>query len=266
MKPRRDHGHIMTEGAEISVAELGRRLKEAARLGPHPLCVFESDSIPSGSHPFGQVDRCLAKAAYQYAIGETGPLHLGQDVRTGICPGGQFWTGLAEMSEGLKHFISCGSPSFRGGAAEYLKRDPEMVMTSLSRVGRIHPPKGYLCIMPCHDFQDGMGHPRAILLFAGAEQTRNLLALHHFGTPEAFTSAGAPWGPSCASFMSYPAGLSPNCPDHMTVIGPVDPTGNSWLPEGTMSLGVPIAVARRMASDLDVSFLMKRSSVAFPEH
>jgi hypothetical protein len=256
----------MTDVAEVSVAEMGRMLKEAAFLDARPLCVFESRSIPPGSQPFGQIDRCLAKAAYLCALGETGSLHLGQDAKGGICPGGQFWTGLADMSEGLIHFISCGSPSFRGGAAEHLKRDPEMVKASLSRVGRIRPPKGYLCLGPCHDFREGMGEPRAILLFATAEQARNLLALHHFGTPEAFTSAGAPWGPSCASFMSYPAGLSPNCPDHMTVIGPVDPTGNSWLHPGTMSLGVPISVAKRMVSDLDGSFLKKRSSVAFPRH
>lgn len=256
----------MTYEAAVSVADLGRRLKEAARLDARPLCVFESGSVPPGSRPFGQVDRCLAKAAYMCAIGEAGSLHLGLDARDGICPGGQFWTGLAEMSEGLKHFISCGSPSFRGGAAEYLKRDPDLVMASLSRVDRIRPPNGYLCLMPCQDFREGMGDPRAVLLFAGAEQARNLLALHHFGTPEVFTSAGAPWGPSCASFMSYPAGLSPNCPDLMTVIGPVDPTGNDWLPPGTMSLGIPIAVARRMASDLDASFLTRRAAVAHPRH
>jgi len=254
----------MAEDLELSVAEMGRRLREAVRLDTLPLCVYESGSAPTKSRPFSQVDRCLAKATYLCANGAVGPLHLGLQARNGICPGGQFWTGLSGMSEGLKHFISCGSPSFRDGAAEHLKRDPEMVTSSLSRVGRIRAPDDFLCIVPCQDYQPGAGRPRAVLIFADAESTRNLLALHHYGTPEVFTSSGAPWGPSCASFLSYPAGLSPNCPDHMTVIGPVDPTGNEWLPPNIMSLGIPIDVVKRMTSDLDGSFLVKRPTVAFP--
>lgn len=254
----------MAEDLELSVSEVGRRIKEAARLDTLPLCVFESGSVPTESRPFGQVDRCLAKATFMCATGAVGPLHLGLQARNGICPGGQFWTGLSGMSEGLKHFISCGSPSFRDGAAEHLKRDPEMVASSLSRVGRLRAPDGFLCIVPCQDYQPGAGRPRAVLLFTDVERARNLLTLHHYGTPEVFTSVGAPWGPSCASFLSYPAGLSPNCPDHMTVIGPVDPTGNEWLPPKIMSLGIPIDVFKRMTSDLDGSFLVKRQEVAFP--
>ncbi len=254
----------MSDDAGPSVAEMGRRLAEAAHLETTPLCVFESGRAPEGSTPFGQADRCLAKAAFLCAKGKFGPLHIGPDSRRGVCPGGLFWTGLSEMSEGLRHFISCGSPTFRGGEAEYLKRDPEMVMASLSRVGRMRPPQEHLCLIACRNYQEGMGNPRALLLFASAEQTRNILALHHYGTPEAFTSAGVPWGPSCASFLSYPAGMSPNLPDSMTVVGPVDPTGNEWMPPGMMSIGIPLPVARRIIGDLDGSFLTKRKEVAFP--
>ncbi len=255
----------MNGNAGTTVADMGSMLGRAARLERRPLCVFESDSVPPGSRPFGQADRCLARAAYMCAVGGLECLHLGREARSGICPGGQFWTGLSEMSEGLRHFISCGSPSFRGGAAEHLKRDPEMVSASLSRVGRIRAPERFLCLMPCERFREELGEPRSLLLFAGAEQARNLLTLHHYGTPEVFTSAGAPWGPSCASFLSYPAGLSANCPDHMTIIGPVDPTGNDWMPPGTLSLGIPMDVALRMVRDLEGSFMVRRMEVAFPK-
>ena len=256
----------MTEQEGIlSISGLGRSLGEGARLELRPLCVFESLNVPKDSKPFGSVDRCLAKAVYLCAKGEEGTMHIGPDARSGVCPGGLAWTGLTEMAEGLKYFISTGSPSFRHGEAEHLKRDPELVMASRSRVGRIRAPQGHLCVTPCQDFQGDMGVPRAVLLFAGAEQARNLLALQHFGTPEVFTSTGAPWGPSCASFLSYPAGLTTNCPDHMVVIGPVDPTGNHWLPPDIVSLGIPLAVARRMASDLPSSFLVKRAHVTFPD-
>jgi len=255
----------MGENDVRSVTALGRRFSETAHLKLRPLCVFESEKVPEGSKPFGSVDRCLAKAVFICASGGTGTLHIGRDAKDGVCPGGQCWTGLTEMAEGLKYFISTGTPSFRNGAAEYLKRDPEMVVASRSRVGLVRPPENYLCVTPCEDFRDHMGKARSILLFSGAEQTRNILALRHFGTPEVFTSAGAPWGPSCASFMSYPAGLSTNCPDNLIVIGPVDPTGNSWLPPDIMSLGIPLKVAKEMVSDLNGSFLIKRPKVAFPD-
>jgi hypothetical protein len=254
----------MTKEDTQSIAGLGRALGEGARLELRSLCVFESHEAPSGSQPFGSVDRCLAKAVYLCAKGEQGTMHIGPDASSGVCPGGLVWTGLAEMAEGLKYFISTGSPSFRHGEAEHLKRDPDMVVASRTRVGRIRAPMRYLCVTPCHEFKEGMGTPKAILLFAGAEQARNLLALQHFGTPEVFTSTGAPWGPSCASFLSYPAGLTTNCPDHMMIIGPLDPTGNHWLPPGTLSLGIPLPVARRMVEDLPRSFLVKRAAVAFP--
>ncbi|MCX6650306.1 MAG: DUF169 domain-containing protein [Methanomassiliicoccales archaeon] len=249
----------------MPIATLGETLKKAGHLELKPLCVFESKEVLAGSKPFGEVDRCLAKAVFMCAKGEEHLLHIGADARSGVCPGGQTWTGLTEMAEGLKFFISTGTATFRHGEAEYLKRDPELVMRSKVFVGKVRPPDRYLCIMPSQDFREGEGVPRAILLFAGAEQLRNILALHHFGTADAFTSTSAPWGPSCASFLSYPAGLASNCPDQTLIIGPVDPTGNKWMPPGLMSLGLRIRDAERLVRDLPSSFLSKRSQVAFPE-
>lgn len=255
---------MVVSDATFSVPFMGEALQKGAHLKLKPLCVFESKKVPMGSKPFGSVDRCLAKAVFLCAQGDEVLLHLGKDARSGVCPGGQGWTGLTEMAEGLKFFISTGSPDFRHGEAENLKRDPEMVLRSKAFVGQIRPPEDYLCVTPCQDFQETWGRPRAILLFAGAEQLRNLLALHHFGTPDVFTSTSAPWGPSCASFLSYPAGLTSNCPAQTLVLGPVDPTGNVWLPPDTMSMGIPIKHAERLVRDLPVSFLGKRAQVAFP--
>jgi len=249
----------------LSVSFMGEALRKGAHLGPKALCVFESKEVPEGSKPFGMVDRCVAKAVFMCAKGEVSSLHLGPESRSGVCPGGQTWTGLTEMAEGLRYFISTGTPDFRHGEAEFLKRDPDMVTRSKDIVGLIRPPDRYLCVMPCDDFQASLGVPRAILLFAEAEQLRNLLALHHFGTPDIFTSTSAPWGPSCASFLSYPAGLSANCPAHALIIGPVDPTGNNWMPPGMMSLGIPIQQAERMVKDMPASFLTKRAHIAFPD-
>lgn len=255
----------MKTADEMSIPEIGRALKRAGHLELEPLCVYESEGRPRLGKPFGAVDRCIAKAVLECAKGQEGLLYIGEDARSGVCPGGQSWIGLTEMAEGLKYFISTGSPTFRHGEAEYLKRDPDMVLRSKAFVGRVRPPVNYLCVTQCRSYSEGDGSPRSLLLFAEAEQLRNLLALHHFGTPDAFTSTTAPWGPSCASFLAYPAGLASNCPDQALVIGPVDPTGNAWMPPRLMSLGLKLKDAERMVKDLPASFLSKRPQVAFPD-
>ncbi len=255
---------MMNREDRLDIQIIGSALKKAGHLSYEPLCVYERNERPAEGRPFGEADRCIAKAVLMCANGQEPLLYAGHDARSGICPGGQTWMGLTEMAEGLKYFISNGSPSFRHGEAEYLKRDPEMVMRSKAFVGRIRPPENYLCVTPCRTYH-GDGEPRSILLFAGAEQLRNLLTLHHFGTPDVFTSTSAPWGPSCASFLTYPAGLATNCPDQALIIGPVDPTGNSWMPPNLMSLGLKIKDAERMVRDISSSFLTKRSQVAFPD-
>lgn len=255
----------MNKDVKADIPVIGRTLKEAGHLDLDPLCVYESEKRPEKGKPFGEVDRCIAKAVFMCAKGQEDLLYIGQDARSGVCPGGQTWTGLVEMAEGLRYFISTGSPTFRHGEAEHLKRDPDLVMRSKSFVGKIRPPVNYLCVTPCKVFDENEGKLRSLLIFARAEQLRNLLALHHFGTPDAFTSTSAPWGPSCASFLSYPAGLASNCPDQALIIGPVDPTGNRWMPPDLMSLGLKLKDADRMVQDVPASFLAKRPQVAFPD-
>jgi hypothetical protein len=48
-------------------------------------------------------------------------------------------------------------------------------------------------------------------------------------------------------------------------VGPCDPTGNTWFPQDHLSLAMPIKMARRMADDLEDSFVTKRPTVAYPE-
>jgi len=41
--------------------------------------------------------------------------------------------------------------------------------------------------------------------------------------------------------------------------------GNPWLPPELMIMGIPIALAQQMASDLGESFICKRGRIAYPE-
>jgi hypothetical protein len=65
--------------------------------------------------------------------------------------------------------------------------------------------------------------------------------------------------------ITYPAGMAENAPKDSAYIGPTDPTGNKWLPPDLMIMGIPIDLAQQMASDLDESFICKRSKIAYPE-
>ena len=56
-----------------------------------------------------------------------------------------------------------------------------------------------------------------------------------------------PFGPVCATFITYPAGLAENTPKETAFIGPADPTGNIWFPEDYMSLGIPIDIGNENA-------------------
>ncbi len=52
-----------------------------------------------------------------------------------------------------------------------------------------------------------------------------------------------PSGPSCASIVTYAAGLSEKVPRNTAFIDPVDPTGNAWFPPEMMSIAIPFEMA-----------------------
>jgi hypothetical protein len=66
--------------------------------------------------------------------------------------------------------------------------------------------------------------------------------------------------------ITFSAGMAENAPKDSAYVGPTDPTGNTWLPPELMLMGIPIALAQQMASDLDESFICRRSRIAYPEN
>jgi hypothetical protein len=88
----------------------------------------------------------------------------------------------------------------------------------------------------------------------------------HFDRDEPLFSVLVPWGPACATFVSYPAGLAANAPEQSAFMGPQDPTVNHAIPPDTMGIGIPLRLALRMEGNLDRSFVAKRPRVAFPDH
>lgn len=229
------------------------------------LCVYGTDEIPEGAIQSYKVDRCIAKAIYTSALfKDTPPLYI-EAAREQCCGGGITWTGLGEPHPRLKYFVTVGIPDFRGGAAEHLKASPELFEESIKRVGKITPPGKYIVIRSYND-DIAPEAVRSLILFAGSEQIRNLCGLAHFNNSDPFFKTLIPDGPTCATMITFPAGMAMNAPKDSAYIGPVDPTSNPWLPSDLMIMGIPAALAQKMAIDVGESFICKRSKIAYPEN
>lgn len=249
----------------LNLEELGKKLIEAGKLKLRPLCVYGTDEIPEGAIPSYKVDRCVAKAVYISALfEETPPLYI-EAGHEQCCAGGMAWMGLAEPHPKLKYFVTVGTPDFHGGAAEHLKATPELFDEQRKRAGKILPHGKYTVITPCtHNLAPET--VRSFIVFAGSEPIRNLCGLAQFSSSDPFFKTVIPGGPTCATMIAFPAGMAENAPKNSAYIGPVDPTGNTWLPPELMTMGIPSGLAQQMGADLEESFICKRSKIAYPEN
>jgi hypothetical protein len=252
--------------SKLSISDIGRTLAQAARLKTRPLCVYGSSRIPEGAVPSTSISTCIAKAIATLAFHEgKPPIYVTAEMPETCCGGGLAQFGFSKFNPGIKYFVSTGASSFRDGAAEYLRASPELVEENRKRMGKITPPGRYLVIRCCSDLPKEDRGVRSILCFGTAEQIRNMCSLVHFRSSEPFREVLIPQGAACASFVSYAAGMVKHAPADAVFVGPCDPTGNYWFPEDHLSLAIPIKIAKRMANDVEDSFLTKRTTVAYPE-
>jgi hypothetical protein len=249
-----------------SVSEIGNKLAQAGRLKIRPLCVYGAEEIPARVVTSASVNSCIARAILTLAVHETTPpIYVAADMRETCCAGGLAQFGFTEFNPGIKYFVSTGWKGFRNGAAEYLRASPDLFEENRKLMGKIKPPGKYLIIQPCADLVNEEPRVRSVLCFGIAEQIRNLCSLVHFRSRDPFREILVAQGASCASFVSYAAGMVQNAPADAVFVGPCDPTGNSWFPSDHLSLAIPIRIARRMSEDLEASFIVKRPTVAYPE-
>jgi hypothetical protein len=248
----------------MSIKDIGEKLAGAGRLKLKPICMYGSDIIPDGAIPVSSVDRCIAKTIFMIASQDNVPPVYISAEDEDCCAGGRTWLGFIEMNPGLKYFVTIGTKDFRGGAAEHLKATPELFEKSFEAAGKISPIGKYIIASLCSPIEKDPG-VRSILVFGNGEQIRNLAGLAEFNEWEQFSAVVTPGGPTCATFITYPAGMAEKAPKRAVFTGPTDPTGNIWFPPELMAMGIPIEKAREMASNVDESFIGKRSKIAYPE-
>ena len=220
----------------MSARSIGEKLTSAGRLAGGAVCVIGGNGPFPGSVHLKEVDRCVARAIYKLAVMPgTPPISYGVDSKEGTCPGGQMWCGLAGIGPKLKFFLSTGTPDFMHGEAEHLQPTPEAAEQFLDAPGKITTPGRYLTLAR-YDQIDDEAEVLSFVLIGSAESIRNLGGLVHFVTDDVFTSVLMPGGSSCATMITYPAGMAERAPRNAAFVGPVDPTGNSWLPPDMMTM------------------------------
>jgi len=253
--------------AEISIKEIGIRLIHAGKLEYRPICVYGSEKIPEKGKSLVSINRCIAKALFSLASNKKmPPIYIGAENLAKCCPGGHGWLGFSKFAPFIKYFVSTGSKEVRNGAAEFLKVDPENVEQTINIIGTIQPLGKYIVMQDCTELREENPGVKSLLCFGNSEQIRNLCALIYFRRINPFSSVLTPWGPACATFVTYPAGMTEKVPTDVVFTGPMDPTINSWFPPNFLALGIPINIARRMSEDLKESFIIKRPNVAYPKH
>ncbi|WP_048148361.1 DUF169 domain-containing protein [Methanolacinia paynteri] len=241
------------------------RLASAFRLTARPLAVYGAENVPGEVLHLPEVNRCLAVSLYRMATDPKIPgIYIGPDSGEGCCGGGLSHTGFRPESEDVEYFVSTGRADIHNGAAEYLKKSPEITRNSFKALGKVTPPGKYLVVRPCETLPDPVPGVRSLCFFGNAEQIRNMAALVHFGREDPFSPVIVPWGPACSTVITYPGGLTENAPGDSAFMGPVDPTQNRVFPPETMAIGIPAKVIIEMAANLDDSFIIKRPGVAFP--
>jgi hypothetical protein len=249
-----------------SVRMIGKKIANACRLATEPLAVYGSDNIPKGAVHLPVIDRCIAAAMVKMATGKGfSAFYLGGEAKSRCCPGGLSHTGYIERPPAIRFFVSTGNPGIKDAPAEYLKASPDLVDQCFAAEGKITPPGKYLVVQTCASVPDSLSTVKAISCFGTTEQIRNLSALVHFDRADPFSPVIMPWGPACATIVTYPAGIAEHAPAESAFIGPQDPTINRALPPDLMAIGLPIAVAGRVAENIDRSFITKRPAVAFPD-
>jgi hypothetical protein len=249
-----------------TIKEVNDKLVQAGRLEYRPIYVYGTDETPRGAYQVSTVitkgHRCLAKSLLKMAINEdVPPVYVGKGHLEGCCFGAASTLGFTPFPPMMRDLMSAESKS---GESMFLKASDDICDRTIESLGRITPPGNFVVMSPASEIDESAHKVLSVLCFGTAEQIRNLCGLIHFGISDPFSPVIAPWGPHCAIFVAYPAGMAEKAPKNTAFIGPTEPDGNDWFPPDLLSLSMPIGIARRISENCDASFAGKKPEIAFP--
>ncbi|WP_230742271.1 DUF169 domain-containing protein [Methanooceanicella nereidis] len=239
--------------------DIALKLASSLRLEILPVCVYGSEEIPDAGVRASAISDCVAESIFRMASGEKPyPLYVSLEEGEDFCRcrGGPAWFGYSGFDPDL---ISSMSTVSTGEHCEpkLLKATPEVAKNTYDALGKITPIGKYTVMRRCDDPGLTGCDVKCIIFFGTAGSIRDLCGLAHFRNPGIMNAAELPWGPSCGTLVTYPAGMSDKIKADRVFIGPVDPSARYWLDPALMAAGIPVEMARDMAADVDISFISK---------
>lgn len=243
----------------LSIKQMGSILAGAVNMRTSPVCVYGSDRIPDNAVRSSQLSDCLACNIFQIAEGRiNGPVYAGDEPGQVFCRclGGPAWFGYRGFDPRLPGLMATGSGAAKQDGKR-LKENEGIACDTYRAVGEIKPLGRYVVISRCDDLPDDWC-AKCIICFARAEQIRDLCALAHFSSPNVFDLISFPWGPACATLVTYPAGMAANASSTQIFVGPTDPSASCWLPKDHLAIAIPEEIACKMARGVEQSFLATR--------
>ena len=250
----------------VSVKEINEKLAKTGRLTHRIIGVYATDAKPDGAVTTAKVittgGPCLARALFKMASQPGVPaVYIGADVAKESCFGAMIWFGYAPFPPKVENMFTSDAPNPNSMC---IKLNSDVCNATIADMGQFTPAGKYVVMRRLDEISEGMDL-KSVLCFGSAEQIRNLGGLIHFGEAKAFAPIVAPWGSGCSTFVAFPAGIASGCPKDTALLSPFVPEGNKWFPADMLALGIPIAMARRMAEGYEASFAARKPEITYPD-
>jgi len=249
-----------------TIKSINETLTKTGRLTHRIIGVYATDAKPAGAVTTAKVitngGPCLAKALFKMASRRDTPaIYISEDAARESCFGAMAWFGFTAFPLRAELMFASDAP---GEGSMCIKQTTAMAKATLDDMGRFTPPGKYV-VMQALDEIDDRADLKSVLCFGNAEQIRTLGGLVHFSESKAFTPIIAPWGSGCVNFVAFPAGMASGCPKDTAILSPFVPEGNKWFPADMLALGIPAAMALRMAEAYESSFAVRKTEFTYVE-
>lgn len=202
----------------------------------------------------GSVPRCIIGALAKIQQGQS----LAFDVDAVGCGGGKRYLGFREnLGPDFEYFLSCGIPGKLEG--ERYKKSPEMVREYMQKHAPIlKAPAKYIVFKRWDNLVSG-DNPDVVIFFVEPDVLAGLFTL------ASYDEAGqnmviAPFGSGCASVVQYPF-METKAEHPRAVVGMFDVSARPFVAKNVLAFSVPMSKFKRMADNMDESFLITPSWV-----
>lgn len=164
---------------------------------------------------------------------------------------GKRYVGFATTTRAdFEYFLSYGIEGKLKG--KRYKKSPQLVLATFKDQVALNPP-GRFVVVKRWDQLDAGDNPEVVIFFAAPDVLSGLFTLVNFDEPRV-EAIRAPFGAGCASIIYWPM-LEGRKPNPKAVLGMLDVSARSAVPNDRLTLAVPWKKFVAMVNNMDGSFL-----------